>query len=40
MSTSKTKYVIPGEIIFGKGDIELNVGKKLKLQTPETDLFK
>ena len=31
MSTSKTKYVIPGEIIFGKGDIELNVGKKIKV---------
>lgn len=29
MSTSKSKYVIPGEIIFGKGDIELNVGKKV-----------
>ena len=29
MSTSKSKYVIPGEIIFGKGDIELNVGKNI-----------
>ena len=29
MSTSNSKYVVPGEIIFAKGDIELNVGKKI-----------
>ena len=27
MSTTIGKTIIPGEIIFGKGDIELNVGK-------------
>ncbi len=29
MSTSKSNYVIPGEIIYGKGDIEINAGKKV-----------
>ncbi len=28
MSTQKNSYIVPGEIIFGKGDIEINVGKK------------
>ncbi|MFD1615302.1 urease subunit beta [Gelatiniphilus marinus] len=29
MSAKKNNYVVPGEIIYGKGDIELNAGKEV-----------
>lgn len=37
MSAKKSNYVVPGEIIYGKGDIELNAGKKVtKLKVTNT----
>lgn len=37
MSTKKNNYAIPGEIIYGKGDIEINAGKKVtKLKVTNT----